>query len=83
MCISWAGHQGDPTDASIAAAVETTAQADERSLAMWRRSAVELLGEATEDTAFVDRARELLPVHVRDIQVVLDAPQFRRNTAER
>lgn len=25
VCISWAGHQGGPTDASIAAAVETTA----------------------------------------------------------
>jgi hypothetical protein len=30
MCISWAGHQSGPADASIAAAVETTAHVERK-----------------------------------------------------
>lgn len=40
-------------------------------------SAAGLLAEAAEGAVLVHCVRELLPVHVRDIQVVLDAPQLR------
>jgi hypothetical protein len=39
--------------------------------------------EATENAVFIDGPGELLPVHVGDVQVVLDRPQFRWQGPER
>jgi hypothetical protein len=43
----------------------------------------ELLAEAAEGTVLIHRTPEILPVHVRNIQVVIDAPQLRRDASER
>lgn len=42
-----------------------------------------LRAEAAEDAVFVERAREILPAHVRDVQVIVNTPQLRRDATER
>jgi hypothetical protein len=46
-------------------------------------TASELLAKAAENAAVAGRAREILPVVVREIQVVFHAPQRRRDATER
>lgn len=45
----------------------------------WKPS---LSTEASKDTVVVHGAREFPPIHVGKVQVVVDAPQFRRDAKE-
>lgn len=80
------GHQpgrAEQADLGASAARAKLAHADERLLAKWRRSEVKLLVKAAGNAVFAGRACGIFPVHVRDIQVVIDAPQLRWNAAKR
>jgi len=74
----------DGQSANARAEVSADACLDPR--AIWlpagRCTHMPLVAKTPVDTVLVEFAGELLPAHVRNVQIVLYRPKFRRDTAE-